>query len=299
MYAQCPNCETFFQITSEQLRAAEGKVRCSRCDGVFNALTTLREELSTEDRRALNQEKAAARTLSKESSLPIGDLFAETTLTENEELRLEKGLEDHYSQEDAANHKTTEVEEAIDVSPDILLTEPRRKRWITASWAFASLILLLGLVAQLTHAYRHQLLSHSQLAPWLALTYEKLRIPLDMRRDLQKLVVLRSQVTSHAEYPDVLQITGVLVNRADYSQPYPELRVLLQDRWGGNLGGRYFSPVEYRHNTQINQNLMPPGKNIVFDLAIVDPGREAVGYQVDPCISVKNQYVCPENFTSR
>lgn len=43
MLTQCPHCLTMFRIGPEQLKAAAGKVRCSRCNQVFNALHRLEE----------------------------------------------------------------------------------------------------------------------------------------------------------------------------------------------------------------------------------------------------------------
>ena len=45
MYTECPECQTYFKITPDQLKAAEGKVRCGNCDHVFNALTNLAEQV--------------------------------------------------------------------------------------------------------------------------------------------------------------------------------------------------------------------------------------------------------------
>ena len=43
MLTQCPHCLTLFRLGPEQLRAAEGQVRCCRCHQVFNALESLHE----------------------------------------------------------------------------------------------------------------------------------------------------------------------------------------------------------------------------------------------------------------
>ncbi|MES9940056.1 MAG: DUF3426 domain-containing protein [Candidatus Thiodiazotropha sp. 6PLUC2] len=43
MFTQCPHCLTLFRINSEQLKAAEGQVRCCQCNQIFNALETLQE----------------------------------------------------------------------------------------------------------------------------------------------------------------------------------------------------------------------------------------------------------------
>lgn len=38
MQTKCPNCNTLYQITQQQIQAANGKVRCSNCQQVFNAI---------------------------------------------------------------------------------------------------------------------------------------------------------------------------------------------------------------------------------------------------------------------
>lgn len=43
MFTQCPNCETTFQVTAKQLKAANGDVRCGECLTVFSALDNLSE----------------------------------------------------------------------------------------------------------------------------------------------------------------------------------------------------------------------------------------------------------------
>lgn len=43
LVTQCPYCDTRFRITEEQLDAAGGKARCSRCHRVFNARAYLQE----------------------------------------------------------------------------------------------------------------------------------------------------------------------------------------------------------------------------------------------------------------
>jgi predicted Zn finger-like uncharacterized protein len=44
MKTRCPDCQTVFRVTPEQLKARAGKVRCGNCQAVFNALDSLLEE---------------------------------------------------------------------------------------------------------------------------------------------------------------------------------------------------------------------------------------------------------------
>jgi len=43
VYTQCPQCLTYFQVTPEHLKVAQGNVRCGQCRNVFSALGNLTE----------------------------------------------------------------------------------------------------------------------------------------------------------------------------------------------------------------------------------------------------------------
>jgi len=44
MYTTCPECGTVFRIATNDLRAAEGHVRCGHCSATFNAVATLSDD---------------------------------------------------------------------------------------------------------------------------------------------------------------------------------------------------------------------------------------------------------------
>ncbi len=44
MYTSCPECGTVFRIATNDLRVAEGYVRCGHCSATFNAVATLSDE---------------------------------------------------------------------------------------------------------------------------------------------------------------------------------------------------------------------------------------------------------------
>ncbi len=49
MYTRCPDCETTFRLGVEDLRRAQGKVRCGDCGNVFNALEFIAEDAENTD----------------------------------------------------------------------------------------------------------------------------------------------------------------------------------------------------------------------------------------------------------
>src|SRR6202051_2813542 len=44
MFTVCPKCALTLVVTTEDLRVAQGYVRCGRCSSVFNALARLTED---------------------------------------------------------------------------------------------------------------------------------------------------------------------------------------------------------------------------------------------------------------
>ncbi len=50
MYTQCPECQTIFRVSAEDLRLADGQVRCGHCTVVFSAIGQLFEDLNLLER---------------------------------------------------------------------------------------------------------------------------------------------------------------------------------------------------------------------------------------------------------
>ena len=45
MYTKCSHCSAVFRVTMKELTAAQGKLRCGECSGVFNAMDSLSTKL--------------------------------------------------------------------------------------------------------------------------------------------------------------------------------------------------------------------------------------------------------------
>ncbi|MDP7042117.1 MAG: zinc-ribbon domain-containing protein, partial [Gammaproteobacteria bacterium] len=100
MYTCCPECETTFRLSADDLRLARGQVRCGECDHVFNALEYLSEE-NTEVEVA--EAEAAVSDVSNDDTVfsldtePANDELAESPdddATEDYGLDEESGLDD-------------------------------------------------------------------------------------------------------------------------------------------------------------------------------------------------------------
>jgi len=75
MYTQCPKCLTYFQVTAEHLKVAQGNVRCGQCSNVFSALGNLSEvppqqNSATTKTQSNNSGSTTARSVPKNTPRP-------------------------------------------------------------------------------------------------------------------------------------------------------------------------------------------------------------------------------------
>ena len=79
-------------------------------------------------------------------------------------------------------------------------------------------------------------------------------------------------------------VRASLTNHAAFAQPYPILRLQLEDRFGSTVATRDFGPSEYLKDPSNAERLVAPGSSTEAELLLADPGREAVGYRLDICL---------------
>lgn len=319
MYTQCPECETYFRVTEDDLGAAEGQVRCSQCESVFDARTRL---LTPTQEHALAVPPMGAESADDPA---IGDLFGNESEGDRErdpatdadasafDSGLDAALDPTMGDRDLGALDAPRLDPRFDdalpepvmdeallrtplgfelptgASP--LLTDAGRPRPKRGPWLAASALLTLALGAQLVHANREPLARDPRVGPALVDAYRSLRLPLKAPTDLARLAVQRADVTSHPVYRDVLYITATVTNEADFTQPLPLLRVRLDDRWGEPVGVRIFRPEEYLRRAEPNTRA-EPGRAYAIALEVVDPGSEAVGYALTPCMPQGETLVC-------
>lgn len=151
------------------------------------------------------------------------------------------------------------------------------------AWSLGCLVLALGLLAQVTHHFRQDLVRHPTLGPVVRGLYEKLGLPLSPNWDLGA-YELRQWGNGDGPADGRLSIRASLTNRADFSQPHPVLRLQLDDRFGESIAVRDFEPAEYLKNPAEASRLLGPSASTEAELVIVSPGEDAVGYRLDVCL---------------
>jgi predicted Zn finger-like uncharacterized protein len=163
----------------------------------------------------------------------------------------------------------------------ILLGRRKPSRGATVGWSAAIVIGVLGLLLQLAYLQRDRLADHPQAGPIVVDICK--RIPgceLAPKRDLSQLQLVSRNVYSHPNIESALMINAVIVNAANFSQPFPVLLVSMSDVHGKVVAERYFHPAEYLPEKPEAAD-MQPGKAISVNLEVMDPGQNALAFELD------------------
>ncbi|WP_444902291.1 DUF3426 domain-containing protein [Microbulbifer sp. SSSA007] len=157
---------------------------------------------------------------------------------------------------------------------------PQKK--VMPSWVWWVLLPLLTttLLAQIAY-FKFDTLSKKQ--PWrniYASACPLLGCKLPQLRDLNAIQATNLMVRSHPQLEGALIVDAVLVNTADYGQPFPNLLLNFSDLKNRNVASRRFSPLEYLQGELAGRRLMPQDSPVHIAIEVVDPGAEAVNYEM-------------------
>ncbi len=168
--------------------------------------------------------------------------------------------------------------------------EPARPG-LRAGLAAGVAALALALLVQIVHHNREALDASEFAGGTLRSVYARLGLPIEPHWDLGAYDVKQwGAATDNA--PGALKLRASLVNKATRAQPYPLLRVTLEDRFGAKVARREFTPAEYLPGRTAPTQLLAPGARADADLSLADPGSEAVGFELDVCLPRAGVLTC-------
>ncbi|MCW8194430.1 DUF3426 domain-containing protein [Proteobacteria bacterium 005FR1] len=150
-----------------------------------------------------------------------------------------------------------------------------RKTLLWGSLSLAGMLMLIGQVAwlqfdQLSRQQPYRDL-YAAVCPLIGCKLPSLAAP-DLIRT-SNLVV-----RSHPQAEGALMVDTILLNRASFEQPFPDLVLTFSNIHGQTLAARRFTPSEYLAGELAGQTRMPSNQPIHLSLEIVDPGPDAVNY---------------------
>jgi predicted Zn finger-like uncharacterized protein len=151
-------------------------------------------------------------------------------------------------------------------------------------WLGAAVVSALLLAAQIVHQNREWFAArgHGPMGAIVRALYGALGAPLPAPANLSAYELRQWGVTGDPDANGTLRVRASILNTAAQLQPYPLLRVMLADRFGKNIGRRDFEPAEYLGRPTVK--LLAPGERVDATLAILDPGKNAEGFEIDVCM---------------
>jgi predicted Zn finger-like uncharacterized protein len=193
-------------------------------------------------------------------------------------------------------------EAAADAAAEDMLPPPRPlDRWLarlgtrqSARWASGAALLVIALAAQLVNHSRDALATHARLNRPLTALYAALGVPLVPHWDLRAYDV-RQLGASVDPGGGEITVRASIRNAGAQPQPLPLLRVTLQDRFGTPLASRDVSPRDYLPGAVPPGSFLSVDQRIDAEMAFVDPGASAVGFEIDACLQSEGGTVACAN----
>lgn len=262
MHVDCPACQTRLQVRAEQLRLARGEVCCSVCRHCFDALARLQDDGPPPESAPL-----AAPPPDVTAAVPPLVFGSEEMSVAGDEPAVGTTTEPPWEDEDLH-----EVEAA-----------PRRAAW----WWMA-----LGGVAgallgvQVLMVFGPRWLADPAWRPlleWGCARLQSVGAPcaLPALADVRLLALEAHQFTTHPQREGGLLFEAELVNRAPFAQAYPQIRLSVEDPFGGSMAIGTFAPEAYLQESMDSSALLAPDARVPIHLELLDPGRQAAGYRFE------------------
>ena len=156
---------------------------------------------------------------------------------------------------------------------------PPPRRTSTWIWVIASLLLTLGLAAQITYFMRDILVSRfPQSRPVLEQACEVLGCSFSLPQNLDLIRIVGSDLQTEAS--GRLKLTLTLGNRASSAQAWPVLVLTLMDQRNRPLARRSFAPSEYLGDDKRIAAGVPPRSEQVLNLPLNVKNLRPMGFDL-------------------
>lgn len=160
--------------------------------------------------------------------------------------------------------------------------QPDRTRLL---YKVGSVLLGALLLAQLVHSNRNDLAANPALTGVMTSLFGLFGQTLTPRWEPGALDVRQLGAVEESNAGGHLLVRASIRNEATRAQPLPVLRLTLQDRYGKRVASRDLLPAEYLgRSTGHRDAYLAAGERVDAEVAIVDPGRNAVGFELDACL---------------
>jgi len=305
MITHCLECDTYFRVSIEQLKASQGNVKCGCCMTVFNAIESLLDTTETPSQTVTQSTVGSAdqKTTGSVGSALLGPEASEkdpidfvkkaddsswtdinftsdhndvpeehidADFTSNEESETVLGESQDYTVEDLAL-----FEKPLQADGHIELQEPKRSGGI---WIFTSLLMLTMLAFQFIKFNPATMITKFSQLQFLCGIVD-CPDENELINDTSKINLISRDVREHPQFRDVLLVNATLMNSADDRLPFPKLQLDLFDKVGRAIGSRQFAPDEYLDSSVNLAAGMKPELPVHIVLEVIGTGEETSSFE--------------------
>ncbi|MDR3298478.1 MAG: zinc-ribbon domain-containing protein [Candidatus Accumulibacter sp.] len=318
MKTRCPDCQTVFRITPDQIKARAGRVRCGHCQTVFDALDNLLGEQRSAPVPASGDDGGDTQTRSASVSVAVKpevpptprefpfsadapDKTVETAEETEEADDQEAGIAGTNEQPLQTPSDPGQIRQAGLAAKLILPREtieiPGYSKWAEgimappfdaaaetpSRWPFmlAAVVLALTLAGQALFQFRGELaVSLPGLRPALETLSLALDSPLPLPRHTDLVSIETSDLQTDSARGNLLILNTTLRNKAPYGQAYPSLELSLTDTQDTVIARRVLAPPDYLPAKAAVSSAFAGNADLAVRLWIEAVNLNAAGYRL-------------------
>jgi predicted Zn finger-like uncharacterized protein len=187
------------------------------------------------------------------------------------------------------NQDEIEVEEVE--AAEALARDTSRQRRTRIAWGIGGVVLAILLGFQVIHYNRQTLVQSAQIGPVMMSIYGAFGSELTPAWKVGAYDV-RQWGAAADPRTGTVKVRASVTNGAEHAQPYPLLRLTLMNRFGERLRQSDIEPKDYLTQAPGTDQLLGAGQRVDASIAIVDPGDEAVNFEIDVCLRRNAAVTC-------
>jgi len=252
-------------VTTEQLTAHNGIVRCGLCSAIFNAPEHLQDDEP-----------------SPQLALPIQQTNTDISLTEaipQVSTQFESEVTPTVTGSDELETLFQQIV-AAEITSHAYVEKPQPKplRW---PWIVSSLVLLFVGLAQFAYFFRVEMAAQLPgLKPALLNYCDLLKCTVPLPKKLDLINIESSDLDAEPLQPTIVNLSAVLHNRADYVQAYPNIELSLTDIQDKILARRVFLPTDYLKAEEDEKRGLNANRELNIKLHLDTADLKPTGYKL-------------------
>lgn len=215
-----------------------------------------------------------AASVYQQSSEAVAETKIESSVTSQE-------IDDliYEGADEPKRRKTDFLPQDIDItqSPAVATTPGNFLEW---KWIAGSLGMVLLMLVQYSYFYWGDLTASAKTRPMFVSLCNVVGCELPPYRSLRRVKTDQLSVRSHPDSETALIVDIILTNKAELDQPFPVLQLTFFDIRSQPVATRKFFPNEYLDGELRGLSSMPSDNPIRLALEIMDPGADAINYEL-------------------